>query len=232
MSPSDFRTALAAAPIGAILVSYGDGPRPKGLAGLALKIAYNGIRRHQRALFKNSDKTDGVHIQIKVSAPPAVVGLQTRNGEDVGRWVSATVPTVELTSDPAPRSFARKYRIYRYTKDLPPEAQQELVDYACSMVGKDYDTLQLIGIAAHEQKWIPKFLRKWLGFRLQKPGMLEVCSTLAIKALLEAWARLILDDGLSKAPMPLEDINRDSFDVCPADFEHSVTMKLLAEINV
>ena len=94
------------------------------------------------------------------------------------------------------------------------------------------DRLQLIGIAAHEQKWIPKFLRKWLGFRLQKPGMLEVCSTLAIKALLEAWARLILDDGLSEAPMPLEDINRDSFDVCPADFEHSVTMKLLAEINV
>lgn len=220
MNTNDFRTALAEAPEGAILVSYGDGPKPKGLAGLALGIAYNGIRRHQKALFPYSTKTDGVHIQIKVGY-----------GGAVGKWVSATVPKVEETDNPAPDLEHRKYRLYRYIEDLPAAARVALIDYARSMVGKDYDWLQLVGIATHEQKWIPKFLRKWLGFRLQKPGMLEVCSTLAIKSLLEGWARMILDDGLSEAPMPLSDLGMDPFDIPPAAFEHSTTMRELAAIN-
>lgn len=222
MSPEQFKLSLSTAPIGAILISYGDGPNPRGLAGWAVRRAYNGIRRHQRALHPESAKTEGVHVQIKVS-----------HKGGVGSWVSAEVPRVVETYNPAPGLEHRKYRIYCYTEVWPVDARVALRDYALSMVGKTYDLLQLVGIAVHEQKWIPKFMRRWLGFRLQQPGMLEVCSTLTIKALLKAcddWSPPASAGG-RKGGLPLADLSLDPFDVYPAAFEHSKTMLLLAEIN-
>lgn len=209
----NFAQSLQSAPVGAVLISYGDGHMPTGPKGKLLQIAYNGIRKHQRALYPHSSKVDGIHVQIKVSHQ----GLH-------GTWVSAEFPTVTL--EETPFESHRKYRLYAYVWEFNPPAEQKLRDYAMSMVGKPYDTLQLVGIAASEQKWIPKFMRNWLGERLQLPGRKEVCSTLAHRALLAAWEM----DSRVNLPRPLGD--RDPFDCCPADFEnHSATFHLLAKLN-
>lgn len=226
-----FQDRLAAAPIGAILVSYGDGAPPKGITGKLLQTAYDGIRRHQRALYPGSPRADGVHIQIKIA-----------HGGLAGQWVSAEVPKVKEHDKPV--EPGRKYRLYRYVCEFPYAAIPPLQDYARALVGRPYDLLQLVGIAAGQQKWIPKFMRRWLSTRLQLPGRKEVCSTLAHRALLAAWEAAqnlpALPNGPFGAngqgraqtapqafPRPLEGI--DPFDACPADFEHSPSFHLIAE---
>lgn len=211
MSPNEFESALRLAPLGSVLISYGDGDKPSGLKGWLVKLGYDGIRKHQRALWPKSNKTDGVHVQIKVSS----TGL-------MGSWVSAEVPRVIEHFNPAPDLDRRKYRLYAYKFGWLPESEDALIEYARWMVGKDYDLLQLIGIATAEQKWIPKFARHWIGTRMQLPGRKEVCSTLAARAL-EAARRLAGD-----LPKP---VDVDPFDCTPAHFEHSPNMTLRAEIN-
>lgn len=204
---------LLDAPIGAVIVSYGDGPKPRGLAGLALKAAYSAIRKHQRFEHPTSKRADGVHIIVKVG-----------HGGRAGMWVSAEYPRVIETDSPIQPD--RKYRLYRYAFDLTAPAEFELAGYARSMVGKKYDTLQLLGIATSAQRFLPLFFRRWLGRRLQIPGMLEVCSTLAHRAILKAWEVL----GASFAVRPLG--KADPFDVYPALFENHYTYELIGEQNV
>jgi len=203
-------THLSSCPIGSILVTYGDGTQLSGISGQLLNLAYSGIRKHQRALYPDSPKTDGTHIQIKVSHR----GL-------MGTWVSATVPRVVEIYDPVGKS--QKVRLYRYSPGFSQSARAALAHTARLHIGQKYDTLQLLGIATAEQKWIPKVLRHWLGTRLQLPGCKEVCSTLAHKALLAAWEV----DGFMGIPRPLG--NQDPFDTCPADFEHHETFTLITE---
>lgn len=207
-----FLQHLQSAPVGSVLVTYGDGSQPSGISGRLLRLAYNGIRKHQRALYPDSPRTDGTHIQIKVS---------TRGG--VGSWVSATVPRVIETYDPVGNS--RKARLYTYGHSFSHSAQAALAHTARIHVGQKYDTLQLLGIATAEQQWIPKFMRHWLGTRLQLPGRKEVCSTLAHRALLAGWEV----DSFMGIPRPLGE--QDPFDTCPADFEHHPTFQLIAETN-
>jgi len=203
---------LIDAPIGSILLTYGT-KLPGGLKGWLLKRAYNGIIKHQRALFPESKYVDAVHVQIKVG-----------HGGRAGLWVSAEFPRVVETDMPIQPDT--KARLYQYFANLDGAAEGVLAQYARSMVNKPYDYLQLIGIAAHEQKWIPKFMRKWLGFRIQKPGMLEVCSTMAAHALRKSVRSM----GMSGHYIPLWPT--DPFDVTPAHYENHVSFERIAEQNV
>lgn len=202
---------LKLAPLGSILVTYGDNPdQPSGLQGWLLRRAYAGIRQHQRALF-HDHKSDGVHIQIKVGTP----GFY-------GQWVSATIPRVVEHYNPIGTN--QKYRLYHFHRPLPEAATEALVAYARFMVGQPYDTLQLVGIAASEQKWIPKFMRNWLGERLQLPGRKEVCSTLAARAYEAAHIVAKWQDPDFPPPLTV-----DPFDCTPAHFEHSPNFILAHE---
>lgn len=200
-------------PVGSILLTYGDGPKPGGLAGLALKAAYSGIRKHQEYEHPRGGFNDAVHVQIKVGF-----------GGRAGLWVSATYPRVIETDYPV--EFNQKARLYQYFADLSPEAEKALSRYARSMVGKKYDTLQLLGIATAAQRFLPRFFRSWLGHRLQLPGQLEVCSTLAHRALLKAWEL----DNHGQFYRPLGKL--DAFDCYPAAFSYHDTFELIAEQNV
>ncbi len=179
-----------------------------------MKTAYDGIRAHQKALYPDGI-WDGVHVQIKVE-----------HGGRAGWWVSATVPRVEKVDWPLVEG--RKGRLYEYNWPLPQIGIDALVKYANAQIGKKYDTLQLVGIAIHQQKWVPKFMRSWLGHRMQLPGMKEVCSTLAHKAHLAAFDASQFLPGPGARPLG----DRDPFDACPADFEnHKRTFHLVAEVN-
>lgn len=207
---NNFHLQLKLAPIGAILVTYGDGPLPKGMSGKLLRLAYRGIRKHQRALYPDSPRVNGTHIQIKVG-----------NDGPMGSWVSATVPRVVEIFDPIGHS--KTARLYAYSMPFDKFEQRWIAEHAREYVGRPYDTLQLVGIALGEQKWVPKFMRNWLGERIQLPGRKEVCSTLAHRALLAGWQQSFH----STRDRPLGD--RDPHDTCPADFENHPTFKLLAE---
>lgn len=236
----------------AVITSYGDPSAYSGLTRLAVSAAYKAINLYQKDKYPNSDRTDAVHVVVRiyddyvldVTEPMATIHSATlREGAKYRayKWVGADLLQTLLNSKDV------------YQRIVAEEVIRDAYYAAMKFHQTRYDEFQLVGIGAIRliqgvvesliKRWIPAPIEGWISGKIKDLLSFQVfgfgkwrtvCSAGSLAVLIAAYKSLKQKEdkltawGYTMPPRPLGDIGEHGqwVESCaPADFENSNTFQ-------